>query len=443
MRLRFTLTLALALVCAAANAKKKAGQLFPDGTPIPAWFSDTTKVDVDKLGQKYVITDHGVKNDSTVIQTEQIQAVIDKAAAAGGGVIVIPQGTFLSGSLFFKQGTHLYLERGATLKGSDRIRNFKLVKTRMEGQTLNYFAALVNADGVDGFTITGSGTIDGNGRRFYDEFWLRRKVFPKCTNLEALRPRMIYISDSKNVTVQDVRLVYSGFWTNHLYRCSRVRYIGCYIYAPTSGYPKGPSTDALDLDACQDVHVRGCYINVNDDAVCLKGGKGTFVDKDSTNGPCRNVLIENVTYGVAGAGVTFGSEAWDCSNVILRNCTFNGTGNLVLFKMRPDTPQKYRNVLVENVSGTPKNGIRVARWMQFHNLLDRPDMPRSGVWNVTLRNADVRCSKKFYDVQQSDKYDLSGFTFENIKAEDPKGGFDTSYIKDCKVKDVTVNGVKY
>ena len=70
MRLRFTLTLALALVCAAANAKKKAGQLFPDGTPIPAWFSDTTKVDVDKLGQKYVITDHGVKNDSTIIQTE-------------------------------------------------------------------------------------------------------------------------------------------------------------------------------------------------------------------------------------------------------------------------------------------------------------------------------------------------------------------------------------
>ena len=357
--------------------------------------------------------------------------------------MVVPRGTFLTGSLFFRPGTHLHLQEGARLKGSDAITHYKIVKTRLEGQTLNYFAALINADGVDGFTITGSGTIDGNGRRFYDEFWLRRKVFPKCTNLEALRPRMIYISDSKNVTVQDVRLVYSGFWTNHLYRCSRVRYIGCYIYAPTSGYPKGPSTDALDLDACQDVHVNGCYINVNDDGVCLKGGKGTFVDKDSTNGPCRNVLIENVTYGVAGAGVTFGSEAWDCSNVILRNCTFNGTGNLVLFKMRPDTPQKYRNVLVENVSGTPKNGIRVARWMQFHNLLDRPDMPRSGVWNVTLRNADVRCSKKFYDVQQSDKYDLSGFTFENIKAEDPKGGFDTSYIKDCKVKDVTVNGVKY
>ena len=432
----------LLMASATADAKKKQ-QLWPDGTPMDEWFADTTKVDVNALGRQYVITDYGVKNDSTVLQTEAIQRVIDTAAEQGGGVVVVPQGTYLTGSLFFRPGTHLHLREGARIKGSDAITHYKIVKTRLEGQTLNYFAALINANGVDGFTITGRGTIDGNGRRFYDEFWLRRKVFPKCTNLEALRPRMIYISDSKNVTVQDVRLVYSGFWTNHLYRCSRVRYIGCYIYAPTSGYPKGPSTDALDLDACQDVHVRGCYINVNDDAVCLKGGKGTFVDKDSTNGPCRNVLIENVTYGVAGAGVTFGSEAWDCSNVILRNCTFNGTGNLVLFKMRPDTPQKYRNVLVENVSGTPKNGVRVAPWRQFFNLLDRPDMPRSGVWNVTLRNADVKCSKRFYDVRQSDKYDLSGFTFENVKAEDPAGGFDTSYIKDCRVKNVTLNGVKY
>ena len=70
-------------------------------------------------------------------------------------------------------------------------------------------------------------------------------------------------------------------------------------------------------------------------------------------------------------------------------------------------------------------------------------MPRSAVSNVTLRNVDVRCSKKFYDVQPSDKYDLSGFTFENIRAEDPKGGFDTSYIKDCTVEGVSVNGVEY
>lgn len=66
-----------------------------------------------------MITDYGVLNDSNVVQTEAIQKVIDTAAANGGGVIVIPQGTFLSGSLFFKPGTHLHVN--GVLKGSDRI----------------------------------------------------------------------------------------------------------------------------------------------------------------------------------------------------------------------------------------------------------------------------------------------------------------------------------
>ncbi len=443
-RIAINVIAALLLMPAAVpcDAKKKAKQVWPDGSAMSEWFDKAEKVDPVRLGKMYVITDYGVKRDSTILQTETIQAVIDKANAEGGGVIVVPEGTFLTGSLFFHNGTHLNVKAGGKLKGSDAITHYKIIKTRLEGQTLNYFAALINAIDVDGFTISGKGTIDGNGTKFYDEFWLRRKVFPKCTNLEALRPRLVYIANSKNITVQDIHLVYSGFWTNHLYNCNHVRYLDAYIYAPTSGYPKGPSTDALDLDACQDVHVKGCYINVNDDGVCLKGGKGTFVDKDPSNGPCRRVLIEDCRYGVAGAGVTFGSEAWDCSNVILRNCEFDGTGNLVLFKMRPDTPQKYGNVLVENVKGTTKNGVRAFRWKQFHNPQERDDMPRSGIKNVTLRNADVRCTKKFYDVQPSELYDLEGFTFVNVKAEDPHDEMDTSYIKDCKVENVVLNGKK-
>lgn len=77
-----------------------AQERFPDGTPIPDWFADSRVTPVKELGGIYRITDYGVQNDSTLLQTEQIQAVIDKAAQEGGGVICIPQGTFLSGSLF-------------------------------------------------------------------------------------------------------------------------------------------------------------------------------------------------------------------------------------------------------------------------------------------------------------------------------------------------------
>ena len=214
-RLFFVVIMCAAITLAGAKKKVKVA-VFPDGTPIPEWFSKTEKVDVETLGRKYVVTEHGVANDSNIIQTERLQAVIDKAAAEGGGVVVIPQGTFLSGSLFFKPGTHLHVMEGGKLKGSDRIRNFKILDTRMEGQSIKYFAALVNADGVDGFTITGRGTIDGNGYNYWEEFWIRREYNKQCTNLEALRPRLTYISNSKNVTVQDVRLMNSPFWTNHV-----------------------------------------------------------------------------------------------------------------------------------------------------------------------------------------------------------------------------------
>lgn len=399
-------------LCAAAQDK------WPDGTPVDKWFSQTTPTDPKTLGKQYVVTDYGVvEGDSTLIQTEAIQAVIDLAAENGGGVITIPEGVYLSGSLFFKPGTHLSIAQGGRLKGSNAITHYKIVKTRLEGQTINYFAALVNADGVDGFTITGPGTIDGDGWKFWDEFWLRRKVNPDCTNLEALRPRLVYICNSNDVEVSNVRLVNSGFWTNHLYRCNRVKYLKDYIWANTETYPKGPSTDALDLDVCSDVLVDGCYMNVNDDAVCLKGGKGTYVEQNPDNGGNARVLVQNCSFGRCNSGITFGSEAWDCSNVILRDCKFKNTHHIVLFKMRPDTPQHYRNVLVENVKGNVLNGIQVSAWTQFYNKLDRDDMPISRVDNVTVRNVDVETTKGFYRNDKSPDFITSGFDFSNITAD--------------------------
>ena len=199
--------MAVTITLMASTSASADFSVFPDGSKVDQWFNDTAAPDPSKLGKRYVVTDYGVKSDSTLLQTETIQKVIDTAADSGGGVIVIPEGTFLSGSLFFRPSTHLHIEKGGRLKGSDAITHYKILPTRLEGQTLNYFAALINADHCDGFSISGEGTIDGNGHRFYDEFWLRRKVNPKCTNLEALRPRMAYISNSKDVFLFGIILV--------------------------------------------------------------------------------------------------------------------------------------------------------------------------------------------------------------------------------------------
>lgn len=147
----------------------------------------------------YIITSHGVKNDSTKIQTTAIQKVIDQAEADGGGRIVVPKGTFLTGALFFKPGTTLHLKEGGCIKGSDDIENFPLLPSRMEGRSIYYYAALINAYHVDGFQITGPGMINGNGLKYWKQFWAlraeRAKIKKSCTNLEVHRPRLYSCGD--------------------------------------------------------------------------------------------------------------------------------------------------------------------------------------------------------------------------------------------------------
>ena len=420
------------------GAKKKLKQqLWPDGSVMSEWFNDTTKVDVATLGQKYIITDYGVGSDSTIVQTAKIQAVIDKAAAQGGGVVVVPKGTYLTGSLFFKQGTHLYLEEGGKLKGSDRIADFEIKETRIEGQTCKYFTALVNADGIDGFVIAGKGTIDGNGYHYWNEFWIRRKWNPQCTNKDAQRPRLTYISNCKNVTVQDVHLINSPFWTNHIYNSDHARYLDLYIYAPTSGV-KAPSSDAIDIDVCHDVMVRGGYMNVNDDAVVLKGGKGTWADKAPENGPNYNILIENCHYGKVHGCLTLGSESVTDKNVILRNIKVDNASRVLWLKMRPDTPQHYEYVTVDNIQGNTGSFLVIRPWTQFFKPEKRDDMPLSTCNNIVMKNVNMTC-KNFFDVGASDKYRFHDFTFENINVKDQKNAFDKTLIENTTIKNVVIN----
>ena len=94
MKNNIKLFLCVIIFSLASFAQTNNNQVFPDGTPIPAWFRDYHKIELKDLGKKYTITDFGVVNDSTIIQTQKIQNVINKAAENGGGVIIIPKGTY-------------------------------------------------------------------------------------------------------------------------------------------------------------------------------------------------------------------------------------------------------------------------------------------------------------------------------------------------------------
>jgi len=390
----------------------KSQDKFPDGTPIPKWFKENKPTDLNKLGKKYIITDFGVKNDSTILQTKEVQAVIDMAAK-NGGVIIVPKGTFLISSVFFKQGTHLHLEKGAKLKGSDDISDFPVVETRMEGQTVKYFPALINANGLDGFTISGKGTLDGNGLRFWKAFWKRRQWNPKCTNMDEMRPRIIYISNSKNVQIEDITVKNSPFWSTHYYKSEFVKLLNLTILAPKEPV-KAPSTDAVDIDACTNFLIKNCYLSVNDDAIALKGGKGPKADKDPNNGENRNIIIEDNTFGFCHSALTCGSESIHNYNIIFRNSTVKDASRLLHLKMRPDTPQHYEYITLDNIKGNVKTFLYIKGWNQFFDLKGEEKPKTRSANNIVLKNIDISCETGF-DIEKSDLYELKDFTFENLK----------------------------
>jgi len=414
-------------------------EFFPDGTVIDEWFYDTKVPKLEELGRQYVLTRYNILDDGRVY-TEKIQSLIDEAAEDGGGVIVVPAGTYLTGALFFKQGVSLYVAEGGTLKGSDDVADYPLCETRIEGETCTYFPALINADGIDGFTMCGPGTIDGNGLRSWKAFWLRRKWNPKCTNKDEQRPRLVYISNCQNVIVADLRLQNAHFWTNHVYKSHHVKYINCHIFSPAAPV-KAPSTDAIDIDVCTDFLVKNCYLEVNDDAVVLKGGKGPWADTAPENGSNERIIVEDCTYGFCHGCLTCGSESVHNRNIIVRRIKVLTGNNLLWLKMRPDTPQHYEYITVEDIEGRIKFFININPWTQFYDLKDRKEIPLSYADHITMRNCNCECDVYFRVTPDESQYILSDFNFSNLRIKAKENRFAEGMVHNMTVDDVIVEEV--
>jgi polygalacturonase len=391
----------------------------------------------------FIITDFGAVAGGKVLNSAAIQSAIDRAQAAGGGVVEIPRGTFRSGSIFLKPGVELYLDEGAVLLGSNQIEDYPKRITRIEGHFEPWRMALVNAQQMDRVRIGGKGMLNGNGFLFWAAFWQRRSENPACTNLEVERPRLMFIDRCHDVRLEGLALKNSGFWNLHLYRCHDVVVDGLSISAPTKGPILGPSTDGMDVDSCQDVTIRHCHIAVNDDNIALKGSKGPLADHDADSPPVENIMIEDCEFGDGNGMLTCGSEATVIRNVTVRNCKITGKTNLICLKLRPDTPQDYENITIDGIqlSGGTGRLVQVAPWMQFFDLGGHAQ-PTQRISHVTLRNITGTFGS-FGGLRGNAGDTLSDITLENIDVTltDPK--LHLGKTENLVFDNVRVNGEDY
>jgi polygalacturonase len=242
-----------------------------------------------------VITDFGAAGDDKTDNTKAVQAAIDAAVKAGGGVVEVPAGSFLCGPIRLADRIGLQLDQGATLK--------MLPLERYPGGTSNP-ANFISGASLHDIAICGSGTIDGQGAPWW----------PFAKDKNAQRPRMIALSGCDRVLIENVKLMNSPMF--HIAiggKSSNVTVLGVTIRANPSTDPVHPghNTDACDVTG-QHVLVKDCDVSVGDDNFTCSGGTS-------------DVLITHCTYGY-GHGVSIGSHTvGEISHITVENCTFKNT----------------------------------------------------------------------------------------------------------------------
>ena len=398
------------------------------------------------------ILDFGAVGDGVTDNTAAIQRAID-----AGGVVYIPEGTFVTGTIYLRSNGGLELAPGAVLLGSpDKtkynapdfcVQNAPSVSEKASG------AHLIVALECENVVIRGEGTIDGNRPAFFDP--------EKCTRKEftGWRPsQMLYFCESKDIRISGVTLKNSPYWACFLHGCRDVTIRGIRV----SNLPHTAwNGDGIDIDCCSNVTVSDCIIRSADDVIAIRAAGHNRL-KNNPQGICENIVITNCVLMGGHCGVRLG-----VGNGIIRNCAVSnlvidetrfglGVHSSYLADINKSKGCQVENVTFDNiiinsglpiyVSATCGRGVQEKSFRQLRNI-SFSNIRAKGYWNVLLEAntdkniSDVQFSNITLEITDDDKY------WEVIKPEERpfwlKGfrrpcAIYIGNMKDCRFRNVTV-----
>lgn len=246
------------------------------------------------------IIDAGAKPDGESLCTEFIQSSIDKIAKTGGGTVIVPPGTFLTGSILLKSGVTLDVQQGAVLLGSTNLDDYLSIQPKFVAlRTGQPTKQLIFAEGQTDIAITGSGTINGQGAGFSSKM---NGDDPGIT-----RPHLIQLINCKNVKIENVNMLNSGGWMQHYLACENLQINGITVYNHCN-----KNNDGIDIDGCKNVIISNCIVDSDDDGICLKSTSPT---------PCIDVVVTGCIVKSHCNALKMGTETTGgFQNISFTNC---------------------------------------------------------------------------------------------------------------------------
>ena len=251
----------------------------------------------------------GAVADGHTKDTAALQRAIDTCAKGAGGTVHLTAGTYVSGPLTLRSHVRLSLDRGATLLGSPDMGDYPVREDAPWRRV-----SLLHADHVEDISITGEGTIDGNGKIWWDAKASAPKGQP-----EGKRPLLIDLTNSKRILIEGVTIQNSPQYNITTFWCDGLTVRGVTILNPGKG---APNTDGIDPFSTSHVLIEHTMIDTGDDNVAIKSG---LVERGDPDIPSSDIVIRDCTFR-AGHGLSIGSEtAGGIRNVTVERVTFTGT----------------------------------------------------------------------------------------------------------------------
>ena len=270
------------------------------------------------------VKDFGAAGDGVTYDTKAVQAAIDYAAAQGG-VVTVPAGTYLCGSIWLRSNVELHLDAGAVIKGSPDIKDYCPAdccpQNEAEAGHGDYISGghLLLGVGVQNVTLSGSGRIDGNSDAFLLD--AEGKCYAKKSLIPARPSQMVWFVDSKNITIKGIELANAPYWSCFILNCSDVIVDGCYIHTHRKDYHTF-NGDGLDIDRSCNVTISNCLIDTSDDSITLRASSAHLLENPRD---CANVTVTGCTLSSSCNAIRIGVGEGHIHDAVLSNITIADT----------------------------------------------------------------------------------------------------------------------
>jgi len=415
------------------------------------------------------IIDFGaVAGDASFLNTQAITAAILQCHNKGGGVVLIPEGEWMTGPITLLSNVNLHIaEKGILLFSTDYQQYMPAVLTRWEGMDCYNIHPLVYAIDASNIALTGKGTIDGQAS---NEIWwwmngnpeygwkqgmnsqklagrpellryeqTQTPVEERCFGIEdALRPQLVNFMNCTSVLIEDLTLKNSPFWVIHPVRTESLIVRGVTIKSA------GPNSDGCDPESCNNVLIENCFFDTGDDCIAIKSGRNN--DGRRWNIPSRNIIVRDCRMAAGHGGVVIGSEiSGGYSNLFVENCEMDSPDLLRVIRIKTS---ECRGGIIENIN-VRNVKVGVCSEAVLHITLNyEPGEPcvrdfPPVVRNVTLENVTSNKSKYGIYIEGLEKsVNVSDITLKNCAFNGVEQGTAITGAERVKLKKVFINGKK-